>query len=73
MNEPLAKKRYPIGDLAGKPHFVGHHDHGHAFLGEHAQSVQHFADQLGIQSRCDLVKRQQTSASPHFRSRTMEP
>ena len=24
-------KKNPMGDALGKPHFVRHHDHGHAF------------------------------------------
>ncbi len=39
----------PVGHTLGKTHFVGNHDHGHAFLCKINHDVQHFLDHLRIQ------------------------
>ncbi len=46
----------PVGDLAGKADLVRHQHHGHAVARHLLQHLQHFADQLGIERRGDLVE-----------------
>ena len=47
-----------VGNIPGKGHLVGHHQHGHAFLREGGHNVQHLADHLRIQCRGRLIKEQ---------------
>src|SRR5450830_1758410 len=39
-NDPLVDKRYPIGNLAGKAHFMGHNDHRHSVFGQGHHHIQ---------------------------------
>src|SRR5665647_466118 len=45
-----------VGDAAGKAHFMGDHDHGHALFGKALHHVEHFADGLRIERRGRLVE-----------------
>jgi cysteine synthase A len=45
-----------IGHFPGKAHFVGYHQHGHAFLGKIDHGVEHLLDHFGIQRRGRLVE-----------------
>ena len=47
-----------VTDLAGKAHFMRHHDQRHAFRRQLAHHGQHFVDQLRVQRRGDLVAQQ---------------
>ena len=42
--------------LARKAHFVRHHQHGHALLGQGAHGAQHLARQFGVERRGGLVE-----------------
>src|SRR6266851_1823978 len=46
----------PIRHALREGHLVRHHDHGHAFLGQHLHHVQHFPDRFGIERRRRLVE-----------------
>src|ERR1700712_4934675 len=48
----FAHEHDAVGDVAGKAHLVGDHEHCHALLRQRAHDAQHLADQLGIQCRC---------------------
>jgi hypothetical protein len=45
-----------IGDVAGKSHFMGDHDHGHAVVRKLAHHGKHVADEFGIERRGRLVE-----------------
>lgn len=38
----------PVGDIAGKGHLRRDADHGHAFLGQHLQRLEHLTHQLRV-------------------------
>eukprot|EP01032_Pedospumella_encystans_P002102 gene2102-2462_t len=40
-----------VGDLAGKAHFMGHAEHGHAFFGKTDHGVEHFLDHFRVERR----------------------
>ena len=44
------------GNIAGKAHLVGDHQHGHALFGQLPHHGQHFASQLRVKGRSRLVK-----------------
>ena len=48
---PLVHENDPVGHLAGKSHFVGDAQHGHAFLRQLDHRVQHLLDHLRIKGR----------------------
>ena len=56
MDHTVAEKRHAVGDIAGEADLVGDQNHGHSFVGQHAQGVQHLANQLRVQRGGDLVK-----------------
>ncbi len=43
----LIEHHHTVGHLAGKTHFVGDHDHGHAFFGQFLHHLQHFTRSEG--------------------------
>ncbi len=45
-----------LATLRAKAHFVGHTEHGHAFLGEPHHHVEHFLDHFRIESRRWLIE-----------------
>ena len=45
-----------VGHLAGEAHFVRHHHHGAAFLGQGAHDAQHLGHQLGVQGAGRFVE-----------------
>ena len=47
---------HPVGDLAGKAHFVGDAEHGHAFFGETDHHVQNFLDHFRVERRSRLIE-----------------
>ena len=47
---------HAVGHGAGEAHFVGHADHGHAFLGEVHHNVQHFADHFRVEGGGGFVE-----------------
>src|SRR5262245_51422574 len=40
-----------IGDFAGKAHFVSHHNHGHAVLGERYHDIEHLVYHFRVERR----------------------
>jgi len=44
------------GNLPRKSHFVCHHHHGHAFMGQIPHDIQYFIDHFRIQCGCRLIK-----------------
>src|SRR5580700_3349849 len=52
----LVHEHDTVGDLAGKTHFVRHHDHGHAILGERHHDVEYFLNHFRIERRGRLVE-----------------
>jgi hypothetical protein len=46
----------PVGNFAGKAHFVRDHQHGHTLFGQLLHDGEHFADQLGVEGGGGLVK-----------------
>ena len=48
LNQAVIEKQHPIGDLAGKPHFVDDHQHGHASFCQQTHDLQHIAHQFGV-------------------------
>ena len=74
---------HPVGDLAGKAHFMGHADHRHAFLGKADHRIQHFNlfPHLTILENCTLApiwvrkmpKKQAEEVAMHFLKRVKFP
>ena len=56
ITRPRSNTDHPVGDAAREIHLVGHHDHGHAFVGERLHHAQHLADGLGVERRGRLVE-----------------
>lgn len=52
----LVQEHDMVGDVAGKAHFMGDHDHGAAFLGQGLHHFQDFADQFRVQGGGRLVE-----------------
>ena len=50
------QKHQLVRHFPGKAHFVGHHHHGAAFLGQVLHDLEHFAHQLRIQRRSRFVE-----------------
>ena len=48
-------KDNPVGNFAGKSHFVSNSDHGHAFPGELLHDIKHLADHLRIEEERNLL------------------
>jgi hypothetical protein len=44
----LIHEDHAVGDLAGKSHFMGDHDHGHPRFGETADHGENLAGQFGV-------------------------
>ena len=38
-NDAAIDEQHAVGDIPGKPHLVGNHDHGHAVVGELAHDA----------------------------------
>ena len=56
-NRSLIHEENAVGDLAGKTHLMGHHDHRHpGIAGQPPHHVQDFLDHLRIQGRGGLVE-----------------
>ena len=45
-----------VGNIACKAHFMGHHHHGAALFGQGLHDLEHFTDQLRVQSRGGFVE-----------------
>ena len=48
-----------VADPAGEVHLMGHHDHGHALIGQRLHDAQHLAHRLRIERRGRLVEQHQ--------------
>ncbi len=58
------EEAHPIGELTGKAHLVGHHQHRQIVrLAEAADDIEHFAAELRVQSRGHFVE--QHHLRPH--------
>src|SRR6202035_2497141 len=49
-------EQHPIGDIPGKSHLMGDHDHRHAVVGELAHDGKYIADQFGVERGSRLVE-----------------
>ena len=52
----VIEEQHTVGHFAGKAHFVGDADHGHAFQGQGLHHVQHLADHFRVKRRGRLVE-----------------
>ena len=52
----LIHKYNSVRDRFGKPHLMGHTDHGHASVCEFDHSIEHFLDHFRIKSGCRFIK-----------------
>ena len=52
----LVHEHHAVGDLAGKTHLMGDHQHGHAVLGEADHGVEHLLDHFRIERGGRLVE-----------------
>ena len=52
----MIKEQHAVGHFPGKPHFVGHANHGHAFKRQGFHHVQHFTDHLRVERGGRLVE-----------------
>jgi len=52
----LVHEHHAVGDLAGEPHLVRDHHHGHALGRERYHDVEHLVDHLGVERRGRLVE-----------------
>ena len=48
LNPALVDKEHPIRHFPGKAHFMGDHNHCHAFLSEPFHNLEYFADQFRV-------------------------
>lgn len=55
---PFIQEEDPGCNLPGKGHFVGHDDHGHAFVGQAPDQIQNLSHHFGIKGGGRLVKEQ---------------
>ena len=55
-NGPGIHEHDALCDLARETHFVGDNHHGHSFFGYADHDVEHFADHLGGEGCCRLIK-----------------
>src|SRR3954452_8184572 len=53
---PFSHEDDTVGNLAGKTHFMGDANHGHAVVGEANHRVEHFLDHFRIESRSRFIK-----------------
>eukprot|EP01036_Dinobryon_divergens_P040289 gene40289-53256_t len=61
----LVEEHHAVRHIAGKAHFMGHHDHRHARSGELAHDVEDFLDHLGVKSGSRLVEQHHARARHH--------
>jgi hypothetical protein len=53
---PAIHEHDAVGHLAGEAHFVAHHQHGHAVLGETDHGVEHLLDHFRVERGGRLVE-----------------
>ena len=58
-------EQHARSDVTRELHFVRDHQHRHAFVGQRADHLQNFADQLWVQGRRGLIEQHQHRAHRH--------
>ena len=49
-NFSIVHEDNPVGDVAGKAHFVGHDDRSHPIYRQFTNHIEHFLNHLGVKS-----------------------